>query len=214
MNWGGHIVVASLAAGDDAGMLLGSALPDLAAMGGFRLLGATGDREVARGIRIHHRTDDAFHGHPWFTEHNRRLRTELLEAGVDRGPARACSHVGLELLLDGVLLADGNRRGRVADAFAAIDGRRAAMADLVVGPERVRWGRHLVRLGQVRRPVDFDDPDAVALRLHRILSRRPRLSLPDDHIERVAEALGRYRPLVEDRTESLVVELAATVAAT
>ena len=197
----------------EPGLLLGSALPDLAAMGRFRILGTTADVNVAKGIFLHHRTDEAFHRHPWFTKRNRALIEQLQAAGVQRGPARACSHVGIELLLDGELLRHQPVAQAVTSAFAAIGPRRNNLADLVPAPHSERWLRHLDRLADHELPTDYHDPWAVAQRLQRILARRPRLALDQDLVATVAQALADHKPEIDATAESLVAELTAEIAA-
>lgn len=212
MNFSAHIAVAAhLSDPDhDAGWLLGSALPDLAAMGGFRLLGATSDEAVSRGIGCHHATDRAFHQHRWFTERNRALRGRLAELGVARGPARACSHVGIELLLDGELMSRGPTQRHTASAVAAVGPRRQELTSLV--PTRPQaWQRHLDLLASRPLPLDNHDPQRVALRLHRILSNRPLLALDEAMVDVVAEALAEYKPAIDTSAEEIVTAVAAEV---
>lgn len=206
MNVGGHIAVAAALDlhGDDGGYLLGAALPDLSTMGGFRLLGSTTDALVAEGIRLHHRSDDAFHQHPWFTERNRSLRAELSAAGVPRGAARACSHVGIELLLDGELLDDDIISGATSRAFDAIAPRLDALDPLVGVSEIASWRRHLALLDERRLPTDYADPEAVARRLYRILQRRPRLALPLEVVPVVVEVLAKAQPSIAATAHSLI----------
>ncbi|MEL7157341.1 MAG: hypothetical protein AAFN30_12175 [Actinomycetota bacterium] len=208
MNAGGHIAVAA-GQESDAGLLLGAALPDLGAMGGFRLLGRSDDRSVTDGIDLHHRTDDAFHRHPWFTQRNRRLTQRLDDAGLGRGPARACSHVGIELLLDGELMAVPELRHASTRAYDAIDHRLDALDGLVRDDERTRWRRHLQLIARRHLPTDYDQPTAVAARLHRILARRPRLALAAEHIATVAAALADEQPSIADSARDFLVELRA-----
>ena len=212
MNVGGHVTVATaVLQGRGPGFLLGAALPDLAAMGRFRLRGHTTDQAVTAGIAVHHATDDAFHRHPWFVERNRRLAGMLLDAGVDRGAARACSHVGIELLLDGELLADRAIAEAIGSAFDAIVERRHALATLVVADDRLDWLTHLDWLATHHLPSDYDDAVAVARRLYRILARRPRLALNIDHVEIVAETLTDAQPDIKATARSLVDDLEAAM---
>lgn len=209
MNAGGHIAVAAGDDDADPGLLLGSALPDLGAMGGFRLLGTSSDRSVSDGIHLHHRTDDAFHRHPWFTERNRRLSRRLDEAGVGRGPARACSHVGIELLLDGELLRSTELSEASATAYNGIIDRLDALDGLVGAGDRPRWRHHLRRIAELHLPTDYDQPQAVAARLHRILLRRPRLALAAAHVETVADALADEQPAIAESAPAFLSELRA-----
>lgn len=215
MNAGGHIAVAA-GLGDganDSGYLLGAALPDLSTMGGFRLLGATRDPSITTGIRLHHQTDDAFHRHPWFTDRNRSLNTVLLEAGVGRGAARACAHVGIELLLDGELLDDPTIAAATDRAFAAIGPSLDALAPLVLPSELDGWRRHLARLAEHQLPADYADPRAVAHRLFRILARRRRLALDEALVETVASALAAAQPSIAASASSLLAGLKAALQA-
>lgn len=218
MNAGGHIAVASraLAAGarpengdvtDRPGYLLGSALPDLGSIGGYRLLGASPDPSVTAGIDLHHRTDDVFHRHPWFADRNRSLADRLQADGVGRGAARACSHVGIELLLDGELLADPRLVAATDDAYGGIPERLDLLDGLVDPERRAGWREHLRRVAEWRMPDDYDRPDAVARRLHRILARRPRLALADDRVDTVAEALAEFQQGIRATATEFLSEL-------
>ncbi|MDH3681001.1 MAG: hypothetical protein OEV40_13755 [Acidimicrobiia bacterium] len=218
MNAGGHIAVVARAgdlgdrAGASGGRLLGSALPDFAAMGRFRLLGRTDNTEVAAGIALHHRTDDLFHRHAWFRTRNRALSRELETAGVGRGPAMACSHVGLELLLDGRLLAEPPIASANTEAIRELEAVADELDELVAIPHRQAWRAHLDRLGAYGLPTDYDDPVAVANRLHRILARRPRLALPAEQVELVARALGRRLEDIDRTAIELLEDLAESLA--
>ncbi len=198
--------------GPDPHVLLGAALPDLASMGHFRLLGETANLRVARGIAAHHRTDDLFHRHRWFSARNRRLTAELAQAGLGRGPSMACSHVGIELILDGQLLANGDTAAQVTSAFDAIAEARAELGDLVGDEKAESWDRHLGLLDERRLPRDYARPEAVAARLSRILASRPRLALPDHQIGIVAEHLAQHQPAIDASAEALIDELATTLA--
>ena len=116
--------------GERAGYLVGAALPDFAAMGRFRLSsaaaadGPVGERSrvgLRRGLEVHHRTDDAFHRHRWFREASVAVTERLQADGVARGPAMACGHVGVELLLDGIR---HDFRGRRNQHHAASERKR------------------------------------------------------------------------------------------
>lgn len=209
MNAGGHIAVALglMQEGADPGFLLGAALPDLSTMGGFRLLGTTADAGIVGGIALHHRSDDVFHRHSWFTERNRHLIARLSSAGVGRGPARACAHVGIELLLDGELLGDPAIAGAAAEAFGAIESRLDSLLPLVRPDKTAGWRQHLVSLAGRGLPHDYDDATAVAERLYRILERRPRIALEAEHIGTVASALLEAQPSIADTAASLIAEL-------
>ncbi len=219
MNLGAHIAVADRATpidrprgrrggGGHAARLLGSALPDLATIGRFRLLGSTGHAAVSAGIDLHHRTDELFHRHRWFSTRNRELTNALIGAGVGRGPARACSHVGIELLLDGRLAAEPEILVAYESAFRVIGSVRDELLPLVPTAHREAWAAFLDRLTDRTEPPDYTDPHTVATRLHRILTHRPRLALPEAQIETVATALAEQQPSIDETALDLVADIA------
>lgn len=81
-------------------------LPDLAGMAGITLSALGEHPELALGVEFHLRTDAAFHQTEMFVGHNRRALQALRDLGVRRGPARACAHMGVELLIDAQLVTD------------------------------------------------------------------------------------------------------------
>lgn len=206
MNIGGHIAVAMRLAPDQPRVWLGAALPDLGAMGRFRLMGDTVDPDVTAGIALHHATDDAFHRHPTFTETMARLRVDLAADGVGRGPARAVAHVGPELLIDGLLLSDERLANAIEAAFAEIDSLGPALASLVEtsGDD---WMHHLSKVPSWGMPTDYADPHAVAERLHRILSKRPRLSLEASLIDGIGRRLADEQPALDRAVPPLIDDL-------
>ena len=212
MNLGAHIAVAVAAGRDDRAERLGSALPDVAGMGRFRLCrggeGGATDAALESGIRLHHRTDDVFHSHRWFVARQAEVQRELTAAGFGRGPALACAHVGVELLLDGVLLGDGPTSEAVHDAFAAIDDLRAPLGALVEPAAEPGWQLHLDRFTAGAAVAGLDDPAEVARRLHRVLSHRPRLAITAVQLPHLVEVLARRRPAVADGAHAVVAEVA------
>lgn len=205
MNLGGHIAVAT-SASDDPVFWLGSALPDLAAIGRFRLLGRTENVALAAGISFHHRTDTAFHRHGWFTSVQGELQSQLTGAGLGRGAARAVAHVGPELLLDGALeTANGHQRS----ALDAIDLVADDTQSLVDDDRLAAWTQHLQRVSELGMPRDYDDPAAVAGRLHRILRDRPRLAFEPSQIEAVTVLLAAVQPRIVDTAPDLIADLVA-----
>ena len=203
MNLGGHIAVAA-AASDDPVFWLGSALPDLAAIGRFRLLGDTDNQALSAGIAFHHRTDTAFHRHEWFTTIQRDLHDQLISAGLRRGAARAVGHVGPELLLDGALSSVAHRQHRAIEIIGVV--ADDAMP-LVVADQRQAWSDHLQRIRELGMPTDYDDPAAVARRLHRMLRSRPRLTFDEKQTLPVAELLAGLQPHIVSTAPALVAEL-------
>lgn len=210
MNIAGHVAVAMRVSPERPRVWLGAALPDLGAMGRFRLLGDTDDPEVAAGIAIHHATDDAFHRHPTFTETMSQLRTELGRDGIQRGPARAVAHVGPELLIDGRLLTDHDLPDGIDAAFSEIASLGSALTTLVE-TDADRWARHLSQVPDWGLPTDYGDPHAVARRLHRILGRRPRLAFDEDHVASIGHRLAQTQPGLDARLPQLIDDLEASL---
>lgn len=223
MNFVGHVAVAieveaAARSGESTppasrAFLVGAVLPDLAAMGRFRLLGRpdTGDTdgvELARGIDLHHRTDEAFHHHRWFRNHSGAVTAALGRAGLPRGAARACGHVGIELLLDGHLLADRpDLLASVASAVEGIGHHLDRLEPLVSESQRPGWCQHIDRLSRWTVPDDYRQPAAVAARLQRILARRPRLAFPPAQISTVAATLTDHHEDLASGAGSLLSDL-------
>ncbi|MFT7598508.1 MAG: hypothetical protein ACI8TP_001429 [Acidimicrobiales bacterium] len=202
MNVGGHLAVAAEIS-DEPTFWLGSVLPDLGAIGRFRLLGTVDHSTVTAGIAFHHDTDAAFHSHPWFVDIQSRLHGSLVAAGLTRGAARAIAHVGPELLLDGSYLADRDKHDQALAAVATIGDGLASL----VAIDSEGWMIHLRRVAEVGLPTDYADPAAVAARLHRILMRRPRLSFEETCVDDVAEILAERRLEIETIAGPLLAEL-------
>jgi hypothetical protein len=197
VNFVGHIAVGVSSGGDEPEFLVGSALPDFASMGRTRLR-PPAPGALADGIALHHAADHAFHADPWFHELERDLRTDLLADGLPDGGARACAHVGVELLLDGELV----RQREVADAVATVYEQISDPSDAVVGlaapQEKARWHEHLVAIPQRLDPAAYADPDVVGRRLHTITSRRPRLAFPSSMVDAVCVRLYALQPRIAD----------------
>lgn len=217
MNVGSHILVAARIS-DDVDQWLGAALPDFAAMGRFHLQVPTTlwpdarDQAIRAGIALHHRTDEAFHRHPWFTERVQVLRQRLEAQGMARGPARAIAHVGPEMLLDGALL--GGHQPLIDATFAALDHHRPSLVDWtrsITADRAIDWATHLGRLVDYGLPSDYADPAAVAHRLQRILAGRPRLGFPASQLGIVvAELEAQYPTIASEATDFLDVIVGAS----
>jgi len=205
VNFVGHIAV-GLASGEARpAFLVGTALPDFASMARTRLgraHGALGD-----GIATHHAADHAFHGQPWFLELERELRASLSQAGLPDGAARACAHVGPELLLDGALVDDPDVARAVGSVYDELADPSAVVVDLVAPDERVRWRDHLVGVTRRLDPLRYRDADVVAQRLHAVASRRPRLAFDDDLVDTVAVEMRRVQPHVSASARDVVTNV-------
>lgn len=197
---------------DPEALVVGAALPDIAAIGRFRLSGTSSDNAVRAGVALHHRTDDAFHSHRWFRQHNGSVAAALADIGVRRGAARAVGHVGVELLLDGYLLATDPNLGRRAEAaLATVTAPGRDLVSLVDPDRRPDWSTHLDRTARWPVPADYRDPAAVAGRLQRILAHRPRLSFGTEQVAAVADVLAEARAGLEAGADDLVADLAELV---
>lgn len=212
VNFFGH---AALAATDGAanGFVLGSMLPDFASMIGARPPG-TEHVDLDRGVAFHHATDHAFHAAPTFQRLSHTAFEELLQLGLGRGPARAVAHVGVEMLLDGVLARDAAARGAYLSALG--DAHAFALG------RHVRW-RNLAEVGRfevlraalLSHGVDAHEISVQALvaRLSRTLSCRPRLALDVASLPVVAGWVERTAPEVAETSVELLREVRAGLAA-
>jgi hypothetical protein len=209
MNYFGHAVVslriaqhAAASAFDHAGTaghVLGAMLPDFASMCGARLDHA-GDPQVAAGVEFHHRTDAVFHHLPPVLALMRELEERLRGAGASRGPTRAVSHLGVELLLDGVL---------VADAAA----RRLYVEALELPAEHLRWREpeHPARFAALHArlrhygvPDDLTSASSVTERLLRVISRRPLLAPRGGDAAIIGSVIAGYQPRVTVAAETIL----------
>ena len=180
-------------------------LPDLAAIARVRLGPARGD--LGDGVAVHHAADAVFHSSPWFNDRSQALRDALLAARVDRGAARACAHAGLEMLLDGGLVADRRVRDASDAAFAALTQRgatRDAVHALVEPVDRSHWQERLELIGTTLDVDAYRSPDAIAQRLHRMTSGRTRIELPAEQVDAVARELARVQPEVLGEAPAVV----------
>jgi hypothetical protein len=213
VNFVGHIAVgAAVASGDDAEFLVGTAVPDFASMARTRLRGAA-PGALADGITLHHATDRAFHADEWFLALERDLRAGLLADGLPDGGARACAHVGVELLLDGALLSETDVASAVSSVYEGIGEPSDAVVELAAPLERARWHEHLVGISQRLDPTSYSDADAVGRRLHTITSRRPRLAFPPTMVETVCARLHTLQPRISDGAQDVLRRASRAVAA-
>lgn len=205
VNFFGHAAVASWSSPGPGGVL-GAMLPDFATMCRARLAPAA-DAAVAAGIELHHATDAAFHTLAPVTALMRELDERLARGGCARGPRRAASHVGTELLLDGVLVDEAAyRESYVAGIGHDPGGVRWRDED---GPERLAV--LLARLRGHGVPVDLRDPRAIAQRLHRMLAHRPLLAPSPEDLRAIERALIEHRPRVEVAADTVLRGLRAVL---
>jgi hypothetical protein len=194
VNFVGHIATGLQAAGDGDGpaFLVGTALPDFASMRRTHLGHAVGP--LGDGIALHHATDHAFHTEGWFLDLERDLRDGLRHDGLSDGAARACAHVGPELLLDGALFADPSIARGVSTVYDEIAAPSDDVVDLVPDQERHEWRNHLVGVATRLDPFTYGDPAIVARRLHTITSRRPRLAFEGALVHAVSTRMTVVQP--------------------
>jgi len=202
VNLVGHVAVAVSdddAPAPDAEFLVGCMLPDLAAIARVRMTSKPGG-ELGHGVEFHHACDVVFHESVWFRARTVEVRDALLAAGVDRGAARACAHAGVEMVLDGALVADTRLREHVRTTLVAVDAAAGtALAGLVAGTDRAEWAQRLRMIARSLDPQRYAHPRFVAERLHRMTSGRPRIALRAEHVDVVADTLAGVRvPIGED----------------
>lgn len=205
MNFFGHAAVASWTS-DEPAVLLGAMLPDFATMSGARIDNAGAHEDgIGRGIAIHHTTDSAFHALPVVTGLMRDLDTQLLERGCARGPRRAVAHIGVELLLDGVLVDEPAYR----DAYT----RAIAHAGTPVwrgSEDPMRFAALIARLRAHGVPDDLRDPANITHRMSRMLAGRPLLAPSSEDMTAIRGALGAYKPRVEVACEAVMRAMRAS----
>jgi hypothetical protein len=213
VNFVGHIA-AALETGhehDRVRYLVGAALPDFAAMARIRL-GPASDAALASGVALHHAADTVFHADSWFLDLERELREELSLEGLPAGAARACAHVGPELLLDGVVIEQLEVRLAVGEVYEQLAQPPREIVEIVAGGERVRWRSELTAITARLDPAGYRNANVVARRLHAITSRRSRLSFDGSLIAVVAHRMRAIRPYVEATAAGVVERVAARIA--
>jgi hypothetical protein len=210
MNVVAHLVVAGRVTGldPDADEVFGAVLPDLASMAGLRIDRAQLPAGVAAGVAVHHRTDACFHGHPWFVAAMRDDAADLRRAGLPRGPSRASAHVGIELLLDGVLLDDSRVRGSVEAFVASLDVDRLGEGGVA---HRAGWERLFARMGDGSLADAYGSAEAVADRVDHALARRPRLALDAIHRPTLVDQLASRQVDVHRVAAAVVDEVVEAV---
>lgn len=195
MNYFGHALVASWRGAAPA-TTLGAMLPDFATMCGGKLAAAQAPL-VDEGLALHHATDAAFHDLPAVVGLMRELDHRLDELGCARGPRRATAHVGVELLLDGVLIDDEVAR-------AAYDAAIAADIAVAWDTGDERYAMLLARLRSYGAPIDLKDPVSITQRLQRILMHRPLLKPNDADLRAILVALTDVQPRVRVAAETVL----------
>jgi len=195
MNLVGHVAVAlppDTASNPSIDFLVGCMLPDLAAIARVRLVRPAGD--IGHGVAFHHACDAVFHDSAWFRGTNQAVRDALMDAGVERGAARACSHAGVEMLLDGSLVAEPMVAHHAQLVLDAADARADEFGPLAPAASRTQWVTRLRLIGSSLEPQRYRDPRFVAERLQRMTAGRTRIELRHDHVDTVAATLREFQP--------------------
>lgn len=212
MNLIGHVAVAldpENGTAPSIEFLLGCALPDLAAIARVRI--ARPEGELGRGVEFHHACDAAFHESEWFRTFNCALRDALLAAGVARGAARACSHAGVEMLLDGELVTAAPVDTHVRAMLGAVKSRVHELEDLVPRTTRERWVERLLLIATTLDPARYREAPFVAERLRRMTAGRDRIELPAREVDVVAATLGAFRAPIADTATAVVTHVRGAV---
>jgi hypothetical protein len=211
MNLVGHVAVALApdAALPSTDFLVGCMLPDLAAIARVRV--ARPEGELGEGVAFHHACDAVFHESEWFRDANRALRDALVGAGVESGPARACSHAGVEMLLDGRLVADETVDVSARVVLDALTTGASALGVLAPDDQRDVWIERLQMIGSSLDPARYRDPRFVAERLQRMTSGRRRIELPMEQVDDVTDALREFQPGIAAAAPAVVAEIRQSV---
>jgi hypothetical protein len=211
MNLVGHIAVAlePEAIPPSTDFLVGCMLPDLAAIARVRVTRPEGD--LGEGVAFHHACDAVFHESDWFRDANRSLRDALVDAGVASGPARACSHAGVEMLLDGRLVADATVDTHARVVLDAVTTGAPTLAVLAPDDVRDMWVERLHMIGSSLDPTRYRDARFVAERLHRMTAGRRRIELPAEQVDAVTTALRQFQPGIVDAAPDVVAEIRKAV---
>ena len=205
MNFFGHAAVASWRTALP-GVVLGAMLPDFETMCGGRIA-RSDDADVSAGIELHHATDAVFHQLPVVTGLMRELDDRLVEGGCARGPRRAVAHIGVELLLDGVLLDEPAYRAAYLGGVA--HDAPLTWRDPDAAP---RFAVLLDRLRARGVPDDLRLPEAISVRLARILGHRPLLAPSPADQRAIDQALVGFQPRIATAAETVMRGLRAALA--
>ena len=202
VNFFGHAAVASWTS-SAPGVVFGAMLPDFSTMSGARVE-STADADVTAGIALHHATDAAFHTLPVVTGLMRELDERLARLGCARGPRRAVAHIGVELLLDGVLVDEPTYR----EAYTRGIAHDVAITWRSPGDD-VRFATLLSRLRSHGVPDDLKRTDAITARLARMLHHRPLLKPSADDLVAIRSALDNHQSRVVAAADTVVRALRA-----
>lgn len=205
MNFFGHAAVACWRS-KEPGFVLGAMLPDFWGMTRTRPL-ELGSGELARGVAFHHATDSVFHVAPTFVELSRNARKSLSSLGLARGSALAVAHIGVEIVLDGILA----REAAARDAYLGALEAKELLADVRWRfPEEAQRVFELLAVLRTRSASpDHGSPEVVAWRVERALASRPRLALRAGDARLVATWAEQVLPEVTRKSDELLDQVRA-----
>lgn len=209
MNYFGHAALSVLrfqggANGDPARFILGSMLPDLLAMIGQGVTRFE-DPDVSAGARFHVEVDALFHQTPTFVQLNRTALKQLRESGVSRGPARACAHIGVEMLIDAELVRDERLLRGYLDALDAARTNEAIFAPVPPSTAR-RVGELCAHLATEGAAVHLTSRERLRLRLGHTLRHRPRLAPTARELDLISDYLCDF-DAVKNELPGLMTQL-------
>ncbi len=205
LNYFGHSVIASWRDAPPA-TVLGAMLPDFANMCRGRLAREQPDAAVAEGVALHHRTDGVFHDLAPVQAQMRELDARLGALDVARGPRLAVAHVGIELMLDGVLVVEPTWRATYEAAIA--DDTEVAWREL---EDTARFAELRARLRTSGVPDDLASVESIVYRLQRVLGPRPRLAPSATDLVGIRTALVAQQPRVAIAAETIMRALRAAL---
>lgn len=209
MNYFGHAAVASRQTTGDAlaGVALGAMLPDFGVMCGARIASG-GTADIDLGIALHHATDAVFHHAPAVRALFRDAEARLDARGVRRGPRRAAAHVGVELVLDGVLLDEARHR----DAYTAAIALEPTSLVWREDGDADRFATLHARLRAYGLPEDLRRPRAAAERIFRMLAGRRLLAPDPSERAAIADVLEESAPRIAVATPTVIRQVEAGLA--
>lgn len=204
MNYFGHAAVAGLRTGEPR-FVLGAMLPDLVPMAGVTVPRSLVDAELTRGVAFHLETDALFHATDTFVAWNRRTLAALRGLGISRGPARACAHIGVEMLIDAELTQRSDAFILYEDALRYVIETPEVLAPMSRDEQMQSSAlcRHLLQRG---RSVFEPSAERFSLRLGRTLAFRPRLRPSTSELMVIADYLSHLETPRTD-VHALMVEL-------
>ena len=188
MNYFAHAAIASWCGGNEA-FVLGSMLPDLLPMAGLNGPNAYHDCSVEEGHLFHLATDAVFHATQTFVGLNRSVLRNLRQRGVSRGPARACAHIGVEMMIDAELARNDGFLAAYERALSSALSAPHLLAPIL--PTDLTQAQHLCEHLYERGGDVFEtSAERFTLRLGRTLASRPRLSPTPEELEIISGYLS------------------------